>query len=173
MSRVTSKSRPLPTDEISAAQEVERRESLAANESHTARVKAAEALELSNRRGELTASFSDLQRMKTSTGNLRAAHDGYNRVYARIERLARVIAGVTGESLEVPEFDPPQILSTRTRVIGPPVSTAEVIVRDDCTQVTVDTATAYRERGSKGAISPAIPGSAADRNWPHSQERGK
>ena len=169
MSKV-NQSKPLPVDHEAAAMEADRRESLAANESHATRVRAAEAQELANRRGELTASFADLQRMKTSRGSLQAAYDGYVRVYRRIERLATVICGVTGESIEVPAFDPPQVLSQKTRTIGPAPSTAKVIVRDDGTTVTVDTAKAYKETKGKGPSGRGtagipIPGSAADHNW--------
>jgi hypothetical protein len=165
--RATHKSRPLPVDPHAEAQETERREALAANAPHTERVRQAEAQELANRRGELTASFADLQRMKSSQGNLAAARAGYDRVYQRIERLATLIAGLTGESIEVPDYDPLAVLSTKTRVIGPPPSTAEVITRPDGSKVTVDTAKAYRESkgmGKSGKGGPGIPiqGSAAD-----------
>ena len=168
MSKV-NQSKPLPVDHEAAAQEAGRREPLAANESHTTRVRAAEAQELANRRGELTASFSDLQRMKSSQGNLQAAYDGYVRVYRRIERLATVICGVTGETIEIPAFDPPQVLSQKTRTIGPAPSTAEVITRPDGSKVTIDPATAYREtkgmgKSGKGGPGIPIPGSALD--WP-------
>jgi hypothetical protein len=173
MSRA-EKSRPLPVDPESADRETERREALAENTTLQTNIANAHAQELANRRGELTASFSDLQRMKSSTGNLQAAYEGYCRVYRRIERLATVIAGITGESIEVPEFDPPQVLSTKTRMIGPPASTAEVVTRPDGTKVTVDKAGAYREtkgmgKSGRGGPGIPIPGSALD--WP--REGGK
>jgi len=169
MSKV-NKSKSIPVDHEAAAQEAERRETLAANESHATRVRAAEAGELSNRRGELTASFADLQRMKSGRGNLAALRAGYDRCYKRIERLASTVAGITGERIEIPEYDPPQVLSTKTRFIGPPPSTAKVIVRDDGTTATIDPATTYKERGGKGPSGRGtagipIPGSAADHNW--------
>ena len=166
MSEVQTK-RKIKVDPEAASQEAERRESLATNESHTVRIRAAEAQELSNRRGELTASFSDLQRMKSSQGNLQAAYDGYRRVYSRIERLASVICGLTGESIDVPDYDPPLVLSVKTRRIGPPASTAEIVVRDDATTATIDPTTAYREslgmgKSGKGGPGIPIPGSALD-----------
>lgn len=178
MSKVTSKSRPLPVDHEAAAQETERRESLAANDAYAAGIRRAQTTELENRQNELKGAISDLRRMRQCRGNFAAALSGYSRVYQRIVRLAETIAGVTGESIEIPEFDPPQELSTRTRTIGPPKGTAEVVTRPDGTKVTVDTAKAYKETKGKGPSGrglppPAIPGSAADSTWLETTGRSK
>lgn len=83
----------------------------------------AQALELHNRRTEMASAISDLERVKrhSGRGNLQAAYDGYNRVWARIERLAKALYEMTGEESEVPLYDPPQTLGTgKTQRIGAP-----------------------------------------------------
>ena len=110
MSRVKgSYNTPTPIDVEAVAREQARQELLAQNSTLQSGIARARALDIENRRGELTAAFSDLRRMKLSAsqGNFQASVAGYGRVYQRIQRLALAIANATGQAVDVPEFDPP------------------------------------------------------------------
>jgi hypothetical protein len=165
-----AKAKPIPVDTVLEEREADRRADLAGNQAYQRGLAAAQRTELANRRAELKTAFADLHRMKTARGSVEASRAGYDRVYARIERLAQVIAGVTGESVEIPAYDPPAVLAAATRRIGPKPATGAVVTRPDGTTATIDPSTAYVERGGRGPSGrgvpgPAVPGSAADHEW--------
>lgn len=66
--------------------------------------------ELSNRREEMTSALADLNRVKqhSGRGNLQASINGYERVYQRIERIAKQLFEMTGLESVVPAYDPPK-----------------------------------------------------------------
>ncbi len=87
-------------------------------------VQQALAQELHNRRAELHSAIGDLERVKrhAGRGSAQAAYDGYLRVWARIERIARAIYELIGEESVVPAFDPPlpPHMQTKTQRLGKP-----------------------------------------------------
>jgi hypothetical protein len=84
----------------------------------------AQATALFNLQVRLRSALNDLERVKrfAGRGNKQAAYDGYNRVYANIERIARAIYEATGEESVVPKYDPPEqyITAANTVKIGAP-----------------------------------------------------
>jgi hypothetical protein len=81
---------------------------------------------------------------------------------ARIDRLAQVLAELTGKNVLAPSE--PRSFRPRNK------STAELVTRPDGSKVTVDMAGAYTERAGKGPSGRGtagipIPGSAADHDW--------
>lgn len=161
-----SRLKPMAHDSELAAREVDRRAALAQNETYQRGISEAKKTNLDNLRIQLNNAFGDLQRMARVPGSVAAARAGYLRSYANIERLAGVIASETGESIEVPDFDPPEVLSMKTRTIGPAPKTGEVVTRPDGTKATIIPSECYVERGPKNGVH-AVPilGTATDDGW--------
>ncbi|MGH7225916.1 MAG: hypothetical protein ACRELF_22080, partial [Gemmataceae bacterium] len=126
MSKV-AKSGPLPFDAEAAALEEQRREEQRNNAPLQAGIAAAKAQAQANRRNELTGELAALQRMKLGQGSPRANRDGYDRVYARLTRLAQSIADDTGAAVSIPEYDPPIVPGEGKQTTIKPRSAAEQI----------------------------------------------
>ncbi len=116
----------------------------------------ARAQELSNRQGELAQAIEDLTTKSKRGGNAQARHDAYCRTYARVERLAKAVASMTGKPVSIPAYDPP-----------PPPGAGRVVTIEPAA---FDAGT-YRETGGKGPsgkglpTAAPVPGSGQDGNW--------
>ena len=166
----SEKTKPIPHDEVAAAQEADRRESLKLSDPVQRGIKLAQQQALSNARGELSQRLADLQKCTLKRDFSTAGRDAYNRCHAGMVKAAERLAEITGERFTVPAWlAPPTAAEQPTVVIGAPKSTATLVVRDDGTQVAVDTAHAYKETKGHGPSGKGLslrgPGSNVDPDW--------
>ncbi len=78
-----------------------------------------------NRLAEIESEIANVARMKSydGRGSKRAVRDGYDRAYARLERRATDFATAFGESVTIPEYDPPPLPDEGgSRTIAPGVA---------------------------------------------------
>jgi hypothetical protein len=122
---------------------------------------AARRQEFENRKRELAGDIAGLQRMKdrAARGYSGAAKAGYDRIYQRLLRLGQVLADEFGETVVIPDYDPPlDSLPSKVHTITPR-SVAERA-----------TDGRYRETkglgpSGKGGPAPGFPGTDADQAW--------
>lgn len=126
-----------------------------------AQIRAARKQEFENQKRLLEADISGLQRMKNraALGYSEASRQGYDRIYARLERLGQVLADEFGEAVTIPDYDPP--------VSGLPSNVKTIQPRSAAERAT---AGAYRETkgmgpSGKGGPAPGFPGSDANEAW--------
>ena len=146
------KARPIPHDPALAAEEVERRQRNAGNETLQRNIKAAVATEHQRLRNEIAGEIAALGRIKKGRGSVEARRGNYTRAYQRGERAAKVLFAATGVPVPYPEFDPPtEVTSTRMIAVGP------------------DPLPSYIETRGKGSTGTGLPlkgpGSQIDPEW--------
>ena len=163
MSTMYKQSRPLPVDPEAEAKEAERQQAIVGNSTLQRNMLAAQRQEIENRKNELHGAIADLRRMKLAAArsNFHAALNGYMRSYERIQRLAQTIANVTGQTVEIPKYDPPsESGGAGMAQVKPARLGSQIVTRPDGSTATVIPSESYRETGGKGKSGKGLPTAA-------------
>lgn len=155
MSRSTNKPKPLPVDPEAVAQEAERRESLSVNAPYQRGVVHAESQEKANRRGELMQNLVDLKRVTLNRDTTQPARDAYDRKWRSVHAMAQRFATAFGESVSIPAYLPPPLVTAESTVTIRPGAPAD------------GTYLETKGLGStgKGGPLPGFPGTDANDAW--------